>query len=82
MGAFKTNTWYQSPSHVALHVVYPLFKPVRLAPCMLEANVSFDPVVFALPNQPRWFLKTLDKFFSFEVEIVDDTKRYRYLDIR
>eukprot|EP00752_Nemacystus_decipiens_P003179 g2942.t1 len=24
---------------------------------------------------------TLDKFFSFEVEIVDDTKRYRYLDI-
>ncbi|CAM9209139.1 unnamed protein product [Ectocarpus sp. 13 AM-2016] len=26
-------------------------------------------------------VKTLDKFFSFEVEIVDDTKRYRYIDI-
>lgn len=27
-------------------------------------------------------LQALDKFFSFEVEIVDDTKRYRYIDIR
>lgn len=27
-------------------------------------------------------MQTLDKFFSFEVEIVDDTKRYRHIDIR
>ncbi|CAM9779520.1 unnamed protein product [Pylaiella littoralis] len=26
-------------------------------------------------------MKALDKFFSFEVEIVDDTKRYRYIEI-
>ncbi|CAN0410126.1 unnamed protein product, partial [Scytosiphon promiscuus] len=26
-------------------------------------------------------VKTLDKFFSFQVEIVDDTKRYRHIDV-
>ena len=32
-------------------------------------------------NRPSC-VQTLDKFFSFEVEVVDDTKRYRYIEVR
>ncbi|CAM9755030.1 unnamed protein product, partial [Hapterophycus canaliculatus] len=55
--------------------------PHKLVNMLRCSSLAFVENIFTSQLQPH-FLQTLDKFFSFQVEIVDDTKRYRHIDIR